>query len=282
VKRHEDAFQMRDPDEAAKAIESQVHVFGDGIVCDTESRGFATPDNRDPLELVVNAPEGFIPLWAPDVTLRWRFQRRSLSVFRDPDAAATGITRLFALAVQAWGDAAPIRFTQQDDAWDFEIVVRSQDDCSPNGCVLASAFFPDGGRHQLLIYPRMFTQSNDEQQETLEHEIGHTFGLRHFFAKVSETAVPAELFGAQNAFTIMNYGNKSRLTEQDRTDLKSLYQLAWSGQLTQINGTPIRFVRPFSSAAPAPDRQFAFAPVPTAAPAGKAPKVAKAPKAAPR
>ena len=260
--RHDEPFLTRDPDEAAKEIEPLVHVFGNGVVCDTDSRGYATPDDRDPLELVVDASEGFIPLWAPNATLRWRFRRGTLSIFRDPDAAATGITRLFARAVQAWGDAAPIRFTRQDDAWDFEIVVRPTDDCSPNGCVLASAFFPDGGRHELTIYPRMFTQSDDEQMETLEHEIGHTFGLRHFFALVREAAAPAELFGAQNAFTIMNYGSKSRLTEQDRSDLKSLYQQAWSGQLTQINGTPIRFVRPFSSLAPAPDARFALAPVP--------------------
>ena len=56
--------------------------------------------------------------------------------------------------------------------------------------------------------------------------------------------------------------DRSRLTDQDRADLKSLYQQAWSGQLTQINGTPIRFVRPFSSLAPAPDARFALAPVP--------------------
>jgi Metallo-peptidase family M12 len=262
--RYDDAFRMRDRDEAAKEMEPQVHVFGDGIVCDTDSRGFPTPDNRDPLELVVDASEGFIPLWAPNVTLRWRFQRRSLSVFRDPDAAAAGIRRLFAEAVAAWGDAAPIRFTRADDAWDFEIVVRAFDDCSPNGCVLASAFFPDGGRHELTIYPRMFSQSPDERAETLEHEIGHTFGLRHFFAKISETAAPAELFGAQDAFTIMNYGSKSRLTDRDRSDLRSLYQQAWSGQLSDINGTPIRFVRPFSSLAPVPDGRFALASVPVA------------------
>jgi hypothetical protein len=43
----------------------------------------------------------------------------------------------------------------------------------------------------------------------------------------------------------MNYGPDSRLTEADKTDLKKLYQLAWSGQLTHINGTPIKFVKPF-------------------------------------
>jgi adenylylsulfate kinase-like enzyme len=43
----------------------------------------------------------------------------------------------------------------------------------------------------------------------------------------------------------MNYGDKSELTDADRSDLKKLYKSAWSGQLTNINGTPIKFVRPF-------------------------------------
>ena len=43
----------------------------------------------------------------------------------------------------------------------------------------------------------------------------------------------------------MNYGPDSKLTSDDKSDLKRLYQLAWSGQLTHINGTPIRFVKPY-------------------------------------
>jgi adenylylsulfate kinase-like enzyme len=43
----------------------------------------------------------------------------------------------------------------------------------------------------------------------------------------------------------MNYGADSKLTSQDRSDLKKLYRLAWSGELTEINGTSIKFVKPF-------------------------------------
>jgi Metallo-peptidase family M12B Reprolysin-like len=123
--------------------------------------------------------------------------------------------------------------------------MRKADDCDINGCVLASAFFPDAGRHKLVLYPQMFSQSRQEQMETLIHEIGHVFGLRHFFADVSETAWPSQVFGAHKPFSIMNYGSKSVLTLDDRADLKRLYQLAWKGQLTQINGTPIKLVKPF-------------------------------------
>jgi hypothetical protein len=47
----------------------------------------------------------------------------------------------------------------------------------------------------------------------------------------------------------MNYGAKSVLTEADLRDLTELYRLAWSGQLPQINGTPVRLVRPYSALA---------------------------------
>ena len=126
-------------------------------------------------------------------------------------------------------------------------MLRNAPDCSPQGCVLASAFFPDAGRHELVIYPTMFQQVREEQVETLIHEIGHVFGLRHFFANISETAWPSQIFGTHDKFSIMNYGSFSTLTEADLNDLTRLYQLAWSGQLTNINGTPIRFVRPYSA-----------------------------------
>jgi hypothetical protein len=170
-----------------------------------------------------------------------------MAMFASPDAARTAIRDLMGKAILAWGDAAPIKFAYRDDAWDFEIVMRQTDRCSISGCVLASAFFPDAGRHKLVIYPKLFAQSSKEQVETLVHEIGHVFGLRHFFANIRETDAPSEIFGTHNPLSIMNYGNQSELTEADRRDLKRLYQVAWSGELTEINGTEIRLVRPFSS-----------------------------------
>lgn len=246
AKSEDKALLLKNPDDAARDVKSQIHVHGTGVICETDTRGHASPGNLSPLELVVDASEGFIPLWAEDVTLRWRFQEHSLSVFEDPEAAKAAIKKLLGEALTAWGDAVPVKFAYRTDLWDFEIVMREADRCNINGCVLASAFFPDGGRHELVIYPKLFTQSKKEQVETLAHELGHTFGLRHFFAQVSETAWPSEIFGKHKAFTIMNYGNKSRLTKTDRADLKRLYQNAWSGKLTQINGTSIRLMRPFS------------------------------------
>lgn len=226
---------------------SRVHQIRTKVLCDTEGRGYATPENRSPLEIVLDASEGFVPLWAEGVTLRWRFQERSLQALDDPEGTRAAITDLLAAALLAWGPAVPLRFTHDPRNWDFEIVARRFDDCTPSGCVLASAFFPDGGRHQLVVHPRMFQQSRKEQVDTVVHELGHTFGLRHFFAALSESAWPSEVFGLHRAFSIMNYGADSELTDDDRSDLARLYDLVWSGRLTAINGTPVRLVLPFTA-----------------------------------
>lgn len=244
---------------SAGVAESDVHLIRPGVRCDTEVRGHETPQGRSPLEIVVDASEGFIPLWAEKTTLRWRYRDSSFDLFEDPAAAKAAVEQLFGEALLAWGDAVPVKFAKRDDSWDFEFVMRASDDCDGNGCVLASAFFPDAGRHQLTLYPKMFEQVREEQVETLAHEIGHVFGLRHFFALVSETAWPAEVFGTHSKFSIMNYGEDSKLTDDDRADLKHLYELAWTGQLKEINGTPIKFVKPFHDSGAEVEAPFAIA-----------------------
>jgi hypothetical protein len=251
-------LKLKKPSSAATAAKPFVHVMQQGIRCDTEERGHAVSRGRSIIEIVVDASEGFIPLWEKDTTLRWRFRESSLKAFENPSALKAAIEKLLGEAILEWGDAAPIKFAKRDDAWDFEIVVRSSDDCDITGCVLASAFFPDAGRHVLTIYPKMFEQDKTEQVETLVHEIGHTFGLRHFFAQISETQAASEIFGKHEKFSIMNYGPDSKLTPDDRADLKKLYQLAWSGQLTHINGTPIKFVKPFHTIGAAPENIVAL------------------------
>jgi hypothetical protein len=260
-----DLFQPRNSEEAARELESLVHLYGPGAICDTENRGYATPKNLSPEELVLDASEGFIPLWAKDVTLGWRFQERSLLHLEDPEAVKAAITELFSAALLAWGDAPPIKFSRREDLWDFEVVVEEADQCNPLGCKLARAFFPDGGRHQLVVFPRLFSQSKKEQVDTLCHEIGHMFGLRHFFANVRETEFPSEVFGTHDPFTIMNYGSQSEMTDADRADLKRLYQMAWSGELTEINRTPIRLVWPFSAIGVSPENLVAVGQIPTLA-----------------
>jgi hypothetical protein len=241
-------FELRDETEFARATENDVHLIRKGHRCRTDTRGLPTPQGRSPFEIWVDATEGFVPLWEPNMILRYRFEAQSLKRFRDPEAVKASIRQLFGEGVMAWGDSAPIRFAERTDSYDFEFVVRNADDCDINGCVLASAFFPDQGQHKFVIYPEMFRQSRAEQVETMIHEIGHIFGLRHFFANVSERAWPAELFGENSKFSIMNYGADSYLTPADKADLKNLYAAVWAGRLDNVNGTPIRLMKPFSTA----------------------------------
>jgi hypothetical protein len=252
-------FKRSSAAKAKKADDNEVHIIRKGVRCATEKRGHPTPRGRSPLEIVVDASEGFIPLWAKGTTLRWRFRNSSFASFDKPAAAKAAVEKLLGAAILKWDKAAPVKFAKRDDSWDFEIVMQSADDCDDSGCVLASAFFPDAGRHELLLYPMMFEQSPDEQLETLVHEIGHIFGLRHFFALISETKWPAEIFGEHKKFSIMNYGDDSKLTVQDQVDLKQLYELVWAGQLTEINGTPIRMVKPFHSSGEEAERPLAIA-----------------------
>lgn len=247
-----DPFRARADDSLSLGVENEIHWGGDGIICATDVRGFAIPENHDPFDIVVDAKDGVIPLWAQGSTLRWRFQDRSFDVyFEKPHAAKLAAKRMFAKGYVAWGDAAPVRFIYDEQIWDFEIVVARQDSCritaNGRGCVQASAFFPDGGRHELTLYPQLFTQPEENQFKILAHELGHIFGLRHFFANTKETDRPSLIFGRHEEHSIMNYGSYSNLTDADREDLKALYTRVWKGELTDINGTRIKLVRPFSS-----------------------------------
>ncbi len=236
-----DLVALLPEEELASATDSQVQVIGKGVICGTDYRA----RKRSRFEIVLDATDGFIPLWEENLVLRWRFNAASLSIFRQPNALKERIRVLLGEAIAAWGTAVPIRFDENPDNSDFEVVVQRSPSCTPQGCVLAQAFFPDAGRHQLLIYPTMFQQDRQEQVATLTHEIGHVFGLRHFFAPDLETQWPSVIFGEHKPFSIMNYGENSVLTEADKRDLQALYEGVWSGQLRRINGTPIKQLRPY-------------------------------------
>lgn len=80
----------------SEVTDPQVHVISKKIICATDYRAH----KRSPLSLVVDATEGFIPLWAENMVLRWKFNEPSLSRFQNPEAIAK------------WGDSAPMRFTE--------------------------------------------------------------------------------------------------------------------------------------------------------------------------
>lgn len=218
-----------------------IHRLKGEIVCTTEPIASAP----SPESLVLDATDGFIPLWARGSVLHWRFNFESLDKYTRSDEIKNRYRQLFAQAVYSWGDASPIRFKEVRDAPDFEVYMEKFDRCTPAGCTLASAFFPTPGREKLYVYPKMFSQVQEEQVDTLVHEIGHIFGLRHFFAGESERNFPSVVFGDHNPFTIMNYGILSELTDQDKSDLKKLYAAVWSGSLYEVNRTPIKLFSPY-------------------------------------
>ena len=248
------SFLLRSDGPPLALANLKTHVYGNHVVCATESRGYPTPGNRGETELRVDASQGFIPLWAKGVTLAWRFNENSMLVFDNPNSAENAIESLFSDALAAWGDAAPVKFVKSSDAWDFEIVMQPAADCDATGCVLASSFFPGGGQQTFNLYPTLFDQSQDDKVTTFCHELGHIFGLRHFFANISETDMPSVLFGTDSQFTIMNYGPDCQLTNADKADLKQLYTQVWKSQdpRTTINGTPIRLMTSFQRQGSAP------------------------------
>lgn len=222
----------------------RLHVYRKNVICITDTKGYPQPQNSNMREIVVDSSGGFIPLWENKMTLNWRFNKDFGSYFKDPATAKTEFKKLLGEAIMAWDAACPVRFSEDEDEWDFEISM-TKDNCDTRGCVLASAFFPQQGRDNLMIYPKMFSQTREEQIETLVHELGHVFGLRHFFANISEKQWSSEIFGEHKSFSIMNYGDDSRLTKDDINDLARLYDLVWKGKLTSINRTPIVKFRPY-------------------------------------
>ncbi|WP_343606371.1 matrixin family metalloprotease [Fluviicola sp.] len=189
-------------------------------------------------ELVVGLQSN-IPLWQQNVTLKWRFNPM-FNNYNNSEDVKDYIRNIFGQAVNKWGDASPIAFMESTDEWDFEIIMHPND-CNPiGGCTLAKAFFPGRNQNTLTLYPKLFNQSSTEQIETIIHEMGHIFGLRHYFAQERESSWRSEVFGTHVPLTIMNYGPNSVLTDQDKLDLHRLYDAVWTGTLQNINGLPIQ------------------------------------------
>ncbi|MBC2845070.1 matrixin family metalloprotease [Winogradskyella flava] len=226
---------------------SELHIYGKNIVCSTNKRGHSMPIQKGIDEIVLDARKGFIPLWNKNITLRWRFNN-SINYFKEPEKAKTYIRTLFNEAVRGWGKAKPVDFKEVRSLWDFEICINQNDQCyEDNLCTMGKSFFPNGGQNEFVFYPKLFNKYIDYEEKVniIAHELGHIFGLRHFFAQIDEKEYKSIIYGNHQKFSIMNYGKESVLTDNDISDLNILYDKVWSGSLTELNGTPIKLVNPF-------------------------------------
>lgn len=242
-----DIRKAGDP-ELARSKES-AHVYGESnTVCATEKRSDGA--DFDPRDLMIDVGSGLALLWAENTTLRWCIDKSSLRLFPDRTEGEKYTVTLMNDAIRQWGVASPVKFQQvfESDVWDFRVRYASAPDCDSNGCVLASAYFPDAGQHDLVIYPTLIESKNHNYNvNVMVHELGHIFGLRHYFAASREAWRASAVFGKHEEVSIMNYGTKSVLTSTDLSDLKTLYELCRSGKMRDIAGYPVVFVHPFST-----------------------------------
>jgi len=209
---------------------------GDAHICVTEK---AESFNK----LVLNVEAGrrkFVKLWAQGVTLRWRYAAGSVTTGAVSPAA---FESAFKTAYSKWING-PVKIEGPVTGdYDFEVKLDEKDypvfndDGSLRGYVLASAFFPSSPQDERVfhVYPR----SVSSLVSTLEHEIGHVFGLRHYFG-LSEGGVAYFRHDSLNPQSIMNYGANSVLTAKDISDLRDLYQQVWSRTLTYVKDVETR------------------------------------------
>jgi hypothetical protein len=95
----QDPFRRTDEDEDPG---EHAHAAARRFKCATDSQPQLS------LEAVLDATEGFIPLWAQGTVLRWRFNPETLAKFEYPDAVRKEVRQLMTAGVDAWGSAAPI------------------------------------------------------------------------------------------------------------------------------------------------------------------------------
>jgi len=154
-----------------------------------------------------------IGLWGPNVTLRFRFDVNSFRTIRNGANILKLVRNTFYNAIQLWGSAAPVSFEEVQQDSDFIISMSPYRNCSPrSGCTLASAFFPDVGDRIIRIFPNFITDNPNADAATtvMAHELGHVFGLHHWFLK-SNRQVRVEIFGRdRDPVTIMNYGEYTK------------------------------------------------------------------------
>jgi hypothetical protein len=185
-------------------------------------------------KIVLDDQTGVVPVWAQGQTLTWKysvdaaFDKISKSKFED----------WLKQALAAWGDSAPVQVEgpKDSDDTDFTVVLYNDFFRYQGGYVLGQAFFPNTESKVFHIWPAPEGVGN--YVSTIEHELGHVFGLRHWFG-MQEGNVVYFRFDENDPVSIMNYGRDSKLTAKDKKDLKAFYHAIWSGR--NLHLTDVQF-----------------------------------------
>lgn len=184
--------------------------------------------------LVVDTGNNKIPLWAPNQTLTWKYSYDS----SDDKSRIEEFEAALKRAIAGWGSSAPVKLEgpkSVNDHTDFVVILYDEVNEIENGrFVLGQAFFPNTKTKRFHIWATP-EELKDELVVTIEHELGHVFGLRHYFG-ISEEVAPGVVgevayykHDPNDERSIMNYGEAgSSITSKDKSDLKSLYNLVWT------------------------------------------------------
>jgi len=217
---------------ASSSAESQKPASKGKVLCVTESRY-----NRSP-KLVLNTVNDFnvrqIALWAKGQTITWKYSSDS----NFSKISAEHFEDILNKAISAWVFVPFTLVGPKDFRDDVDFIVtihgmenRQVDEFGNVGYVLGQAFFPDSVDKSFHIWPSPFDDS--ELLNTVEHELGHTFGLRHYFG-LEEGNIAFFRHDPNDPKSIMNYNENGVLTCKDKIDLKDLYNGVWAKTLTRL------------------------------------------------
>lgn len=188
---------------------------------------YTCSNQPDPQALVVGEAN-LVTLWNDGSTINYTILANT---FPNETMRQTALTA-FSEAAYNWTNAGftKIKLVYTDRLEDSKYTIRFQS--TPSGNTVASTFKPNlDDVTDVNVYP-LFYQLGGSTQElfnrqvnTMQHEIGHIFGLRHEFALTGETNRPAIQIGDPNPLSIMSYNADRTIQPSDVATINVLYTL---------------------------------------------------------
>lgn len=172
--------------------------------------------------------------WAKNTKLNWHYKANEYAPYGVTEAV---VENLLEAALKRWGDASPIKLAKVDKMREAHFIVtwaKSDDDGNNNGSTLAAAFFPGdltaNQQPSLLLYPEFWHEVEESKVITLAHELGHIFGLRHTDDVITMQGESDDwaAFGKNRKISIMAYDEDCKMTDEDKSKLKEIYDKAWT------------------------------------------------------